>query len=89
MSVIYLQKVLDARAARNLAESMSPDPKVRAAARRRARAETHRREVRRLQQEPAEVLVLEDELYRRLDDDPVEKARFLDSLPITLVPEDY
>jgi hypothetical protein len=82
MSVIYLQNVLDARAARNLAESMSSDPQVRAMARMRARAEVKRRENRRkerAQQEPAEVVVLATRLVRRLRGEPL--ARFLAYLP--------
>jgi hypothetical protein len=59
MSVIYLANVRAARAARNLAESLSSDPMVRYAARVRAIAAIARREQRWMNPQPAEVIYLD------------------------------
>jgi hypothetical protein len=59
MSVIYLANVRAARAARNLAESLSSDPAVRRAARVRAIAAINKREQRWKNPQPAEVIYLD------------------------------
>jgi hypothetical protein len=65
MSVIYLPKVRAARAALNLAESLSSDPVLRAAARARALGEVMRRERLARQPQLAEVVVLPTRLTVR------------------------
>lgn len=59
MTVIYLAKVRAARTALNLAESMSSDPVLRAAARARALGQVMRREQRLKQPQLAEVVFLD------------------------------